>query len=279
MSVLVLGAGGLVGGALSALPGCVGLGRAALDIRDDAAVARALAAHGPAAVVNCAAVANVNRCDAEPDLAWQVNAEAPGRLAAACAARGMRFVHLSTDYVLTGPDRAGVRLDERTPADPRSTYARSKRGGELAALAHGALVLRVQWVYGVQGRGFFATALSRMRAGQPLSLVTDQVGTPTEVGWLAARILDAARGGPTGIFHLAPDGETSAEDWILTGARALGLPETGVERIRRADLPGAFRPARSCLDSRRFQAAWPAPWPTWSEALAAALAPGNRSQA
>jgi dTDP-4-dehydrorhamnose reductase len=273
VSVLVLGAGGLVGGAISALPGCEGLPRTALDIEDDDAVALALDAHRPSAVVNCAAMANVNRCDAEPERAWQLNAEAPGRVAAACARRGMRFVHLSTDYVLTGPDTAGVRLDESARPDPRSTYGRSKRGGELAALAHGALVLRVQWIYGATGRGFFASALARMRAGEPVSLVTDQVGTPTEVGWLAERIRDAARGGPTGVFHLAPAGETSAEGWILAGARALGLREDGVARIRRADLPGAFRPARSCLDSRRFQAAWPAARPRWDALLRAALDP------
>lgn len=273
MSVLILGAGGLVGSALAELPGCVGLDRAGADICDDAAVARALGTHAPRAVVNCAAMANVDRCDREPGPAWQANAEAPGRLAATCAERGIRFVHLSTDYVLTGPDLPALRLGERVLPDPRSTYARSKRAGELGALAHGALVIRVQWVYGASGRGFFSTALSRLRDGQPVRLVSDQVGTPTEVGWLAARLRDAAAGGPTGLFHLAPDGETSACDWILSAARATGIPTASASLMRRADLPGAFRPARSCLDSSRFQRAWPAPWPQWDEAMRAALVP------
>lgn len=271
MSVLVLGSRGTVGGTLAALSGCVGRDRAAVDICDDHAVARVLDTVRPSAVVNCAAMANVDRCDREPEAAWRVNAEAPGRLARACAERGMRFVHLSTDYVLTGGSAPGTRLREDLRPDPRSMYARTKRAGELGALAGGALVLRVQWVYGVQGHSFFSTALARLRAGEAVRLVTDQVGTPTEVSWLAARIRDATLGGPVGLFHLAPHGEASAHDWIVTAAEALGIPTRGVQRIGRADLPGAYRPARSCLASDRFRAAWPAPWPRWDEALRAAL--------
>ena len=247
------------------------MNRSALDVCDASAVGRVLDAEAPTAVVNCAAMANVDRCDREPDAAWAVNAEAPGRLAKACRTRGIRFVHLSTDYVLTGESAPGLRLDEAREPDPRSGYARSKRAGEMGALAHGALVLRVQWIYGVGGTSFFARALEALARGETVRLVTDQVGTPTEVGWLAERIEEAARGGPTGLFHVAPDGEASALEWILAGADALGVQTDTVERIVRADLPGAFRPARSCLDSARFQAAWPSRWPVWSECLRAAL--------
>ena len=271
MSVLVLGAGGTVGSALSVREGCIGAPRSEVDITDLGAFEQVLDRVVPHAVVNCAAMANVDRCDREPGVAWAVNAEAPGRLAAACAGRGIRFVHLSTDYVLTGPDRPGVRLGEDQLPDPRSGYARSKRAGELAALAQGAVVLRVQWVYGLGGTSFFARALDMLREGQTVRLVTDQVGTPTEVGWLAGRVHEAALGGPTGLFHLAPEGEASALEWICAGAEALDIPTGGVVPVRRADLPGAFRPARSCLDSRRFQAAWPSAWPDWSACLRDAL--------
>jgi len=271
VSVLVLGAGGTVGSALAARAGCAGSTRSALDITDPGAVEHVLDRVSPHAVVNCAAMANVDRCDLEPEAAWAVNAEAPGRLAATCAARGIRFVHLSTDYVLTGPDTPGLRLGEDRLPDPRSGYARSKRAGELAALAHGAVVLRVQWIYGLGGASFFARAIDMLREGQTVRLVTDQVGTPTEVGWLAARVHEVALGGPTGLFHLAPAGEASALEWIRAGAEALDIPTGGVVPIRRADLPGAFRPARSCLDSRRFQAAWPSAWPHWSTCLRDAL--------
>ncbi|MEC8422901.1 MAG: SDR family oxidoreductase, partial [Myxococcota bacterium] len=236
MSVLVLGAAGTVGSALAARSGCVGLVRSALDIRDDEAVEEVLDRISPHSVINCAAMAAVDRCDREPEGAWQVNAEAPGRVAAACSVRGIRFLHLSTDYALTGPERPGVRLDEDHPADPRSTYARSKRAGEIACLAHGATVVRVQWVYGVEGTSFFARALRTLAAGGRVRLVTDQVGVPTEVSWLAERLMDAARSGPTGLFHLAPDGEASAFTWITTAARALGISTQHAERIRRSGL-------------------------------------------
>jgi dTDP-4-dehydrorhamnose reductase len=267
VTLLVTGAGGLVGSAVSALPGTRGLPRADLDICDDDAVERILDALRPAAVLNAAAQANVDRADREPQRTWQVNAEAPGRLAAACAARGIRFVHLSTDYVLTGPEAPGALLHEDDRPDPRSTYGRSKRAGELAALPHGAVVVRVQWLYGLDGPGFFARAMRALRAGEPLRLVTDQVGRPTPVDWLARRLLACAAGGPTGLFHLAPLGEASAWDWITMGAAALGVSTTSAAPVTRAALGGAFRPARSCLDPSRFQATWPGPLPAWDAAL------------
>ena len=144
MSVLVFGSGGLLGQALAARAGTVGLTHAELDIGDPAAVAAALDRFRPAAVVNAAALALVDRADREPALAWEVNAEAPGRLAHACRDRDVRLLHISTDYVLQGADVPGARLAVTDPPRPQSTYARSKRGGELAALAHDAVVVRIQ---------------------------------------------------------------------------------------------------------------------------------------
>ena len=263
MSLLVTGAGGLVGAAVARqAPEATALDHSALDITDPRAVAAALDRWRPDAVINAAARADVDGADRDPEAAFAVNDRGVGVLARACAERGVRLVHPSTDYVLTGPDRGG-RLTEATPPDPRSTYARSKRAGEQRVLAHDGVVVRVQWVYHPGGRGFFTAALRRLAAGRPVRLVTDQAGVPSPADWVADGLLRCARGGPTGLFHLAPDGETTAQGWILTAARHLGLSTDGASAARREDFPGAYRPARSCLDNAAFRAHFglePAPW-------------------
>lgn len=247
------------------------LGHGDLDITDADAVARVLDEHAPVALVNCAAQANVDLAETEAARTWAVNATAPGTLARLCAQRGVRLVHISTDYVLDGPDQPGVRLDEHTPPRPRSAYARSKLAGEEAALAHDAVVVRVQWVHHPGGRGFFTWALRRLAAGEAIRLVTDQVGIPTPADWLARQLLQVAGDGPTGLFHIAPGGEATAWQWIEASARVLGL-DLRAQPALRADFPGAFRPARSCLDATRFSQTWDVALPDWQALVADTLA-------
>lgn len=270
MKLVVTGAKGLLGAALARrAPGAIALDHAALDITDPAAVAVALDRHRPDAVINAAARADVDGADRDPDTAFAVNDRAVGALAQACADRGVRLVHPSTDYVLTGPPTG--RLTEQRAPDPQSTYARSKLGGERRALAHGAVVVRIQWVYHPGGRGFFTAALRRLAAAQPVRLVTDQVGVPSPADWVADGLLRAATGTPVGLFHLAPDGETTARDWILTAARHLGLSTHSASPARRADFAGAARPARSCLDNAHFRATFGLEPARWDRLLTAAL--------
>ncbi len=282
MRVLVTGAGGLVGGALCAAPAprgvdVRGLPHAQLDIADPAAVRAALAAHRPDALINAAAQAGVDLAEAEPARTFRANAEGPAVLAAACAEAGVRLVHLSTDYVLTGPDRPGHLLREGDPPDPRSTYARAKLAGEGPVLAAGGLVARVQWVHQAGPRGFFGAALRALDEGRPLRLVTDQVGCPTPADLLAAWLLRlAAPGGPTGLWHLATTGEATPMAWIAEAARLRGLAAQ-LEPTTRAALGGAFRPARSCLDPRRAAAAFDLPLVPWAEALQLSLGASGRA--
>ena len=138
--ILVTGAGGLVGGALVRTGEVTGLSREALDITRPEAVTAALDTLGPTAVINAAAQAGVDRADAEPEWTHAVNGAAPGVLARACQDRGIRLVHLSTDYVLDAPEVG--RLTEDLAPNPRSVYAESKLVGERAVLDAGAVVVR-----------------------------------------------------------------------------------------------------------------------------------------
>ncbi len=273
MTLLVTGAGGLIGGAVLAEAGgdAIGLVHADLDIADADAVQAALRRHRPSAVLNCAALAKVDQADHEPLLNQRANVDGPRILAEACQSAGLRLLHLGTDYVLTGPDGLD-RLPVDLPPDPRSAYARAKLLGEGAVLSRGGTVIRVQWVYDPGRPGFFTWALRRLARSEPVGLVTDQVGSPTPARWLARQLMRCAEDGPPGLYHLATTGACSAEDWILSACRILGVATGSAQRKLRADLGGAYRPARSCLDASLAAQTWGLKLPAWEPALQQALA-------
>ena len=259
----------VVGGALVRTGEVTGLTRLELDITDTDAVHAALDAHGPSSLINAAAQAGVDRSDAEPEWTQAVNATAPGVLARACQDRGIRLVHLSTDYVLDAPEVD--RLTEDLAPNPRSTYAQSKLVGERAALDCGALVVRLQWVYQPRQPGFFTRAIESMAAGNKVRLVTDQVGCPTPAEVVGPALIKAARSDISGLYHLACHGEATAYDWIARGAMQAGVA-LKAERITRDALTGAHRPARSCLDPSRFETSFEVRMPHWEAALDMAMA-------
>ena len=181
--VLVLGAGGQLGQELqrTATQGleCVPMTRAQLDIADVSAVAECCADIAPQLVVNAAAYTAVDKAESEHDAAHRGNAEGPGVLATVCAQQGIRLIHISTDFVFDGTASQPYRPEATTA--PLGEYGRSKRAGELAvqrALPE-ALILRTGWVYSSFGGNFVKTMLRLMSEREELSVVTDQVGTPT----------------------------------------------------------------------------------------------------
>ncbi|HEU0301256.1 MAG TPA: dTDP-4-dehydrorhamnose reductase, partial [Longimicrobium sp.] len=181
--VLLTGGTGQVGWelrrALAPFAEVVAPPRGELDLRDAGALRRAVRELRPAAVVNAAACTQVDRAEAEPELADAVNGAAPGVLAREAARAGALLVHFSTDYVFGGDGRRPYREDD--PPDPLGVYGASKLRGEREVAAAGGphLVLRVAWVYGARGRNFLRTVLRAARAGEALRVVDDQVGAPT----------------------------------------------------------------------------------------------------
>lgn len=264
VSILVTGAGGLVGSSLLGCSNTLGFKRQDLDIRDRDAVARVLDTARPTAIINAAAQAKVDLAEVELKRTWQVNAEAPAQLAELANARGIRCVHLSTDYVLDSPEEE--RLSEETLPNPKSAYAKSKLAGEQEVLKAGGTVIRLQWVYQPGSGGFFNRALDSMRQGQNIRLVTDQVGCPTPAALLAPALLAIATGSATGLFHLATQGEATAYAWLKAAAHAGDIPFTGI-KAERSDFDGAYRPARSVLDSSKVEAVFGVRLPEWRTAL------------
>lgn len=192
MKVLVTGADGQVGTEMVRLAddgfGVAGLARRDLDITDRDAIARRLDEYEPDFLVNCAAYTAVDRAEDEPDLAYRVNADAVGRLGEACDPRGVGVIHFSTDYVFDGC-KDGAYVEDDTP-NPLNVYGASKLEGEnrLRAATERHLILRVSWVFGRTGRGFVDTILRLARARDELTVVDDQIGTPSPADAIAATV-------------------------------------------------------------------------------------------
>ena len=256
----ITGADGLVGSHLCRDPRTRGFWTiCALNITDATDIATVLDAgtrHRMVhlVVINAAAQANVNRMpptDQRKAGAYQTSqcsgaVAVSGRLFEAGNTIGSFVDRLCVDW----SDKPGALLREDDPTDPRSVYASTKLEGEQAVLAAGHTVVRIQWVYRPGFRGFFTAAMQRLARQESLALVTDQIGAPTPTFVVADGLLAVAEGNACGLFHLACHGQTSAYGWIRAGAHCLNLPFT-VRQVRRTNLAGAERPARSVLDTQK----------------------------
>ncbi|MFT7288516.1 MAG: dTDP-4-dehydrorhamnose reductase [Halieaceae bacterium] len=262
MRVMITGARGQLGSALmrSAPQEAVtlGLARADCDIGDAAAVQRQLDAFQPTLLINAAAYTAVDRAEEERAAAMAANASAPGLLAEVCAARGVRFFHVSTDFVFDG--RRSTPYPPEAATAPLGVYGETKLAGERAvqSASTDALIMRTGWVYAMRGHNFLRTMLRLHRERDELAVVADQVGTPTRDLSLASALWAAAeRSGLSGLYHWSDAGVCSWYDFaqaIGEEAEALGLLQraAAVRPLRSIDYPTpATRPAYSVLDKTR----------------------------
>jgi len=266
--ILVFGQTGQVACELQRQTPVTALGRAQADLSDPAACAAAIHAHAPRAVINAAAYTAVDRAEQEEDLARIVNADAPGAMAAACAARGIPFCHVSTDYVFDGPGTRPWR--ETDPVSPRNAYGRTKLAGEAQVQAAGGrwAILRTSWVFSAHGENFVKTMLRLARTRDRLTVVGDQIGGPTPAADIAAALLAMTRameaGQPGGLYHYG------AQPWVSWAdfARAVLTPATTVEDIPTESWPTpAVRPRNSRLDSVKIRTDFGITAPDWTAGL------------
>jgi dTDP-4-dehydrorhamnose reductase len=282
--LVITGAGGMVGRILAAQAGRQGrdvltLTSADCDITDRDAVGRVVAADDM--VVNCAALTDVDRAEAEPDRAHAVNTVGPGHLATVCARVGAGLIHISTDYVFSG-DFGGApprpyEIDD-APA-PLSVYGRSKLAGERAvldALPH-AYVVRTAWVYeGADGTDFVAAMRRKALGAETVDVVADQIGSPTSARDLAGALLEIADGGVRGpLLHAANDGQASRFDQARAVFETMGADPERVRPVGSDRFPRpARRPAYSALSGAGSAAQGLTALRPWREALIAALHEG-----
>jgi dTDP-4-dehydrorhamnose reductase len=255
----------------------VRIGRPALDLAEpDADVVRRLS---PDVLVNAAAYTAVDQAESEPDLAAAINREGAGRIAAVAADLGIPIVHLSTDYVFDGRSPRPYREDD--PVGPVSVYGRTKLDGEraVAAAAPDHAILRTAWVYSPFGRNFAKTMLRLAASRDSLSVVDDQIGSPTnalEIADAVLSICENLRARPSdrslrGVFHLVQAGEATWAAFaraIFAASRELGGPVAEVQPIPTSAYPTpARRPANSRLDCTKLAAAHGVRLPPWPQSL------------
>ncbi len=233
----------------------------------------------PDVVVNAAAYTAVDRAESDREAAFRANAEAPQRIAEACAARDALLVHYSTDYVFDGTATQPYREDDATT--PLGVYGESKLAGEQAIQASGArhLIFRTAWVYAAHGKNFMRTMLRLAAERDELRVVADQIGTPTPAA-LIADVTAMALARPfdrSGVWHLTAVGETTWHGFaeaIFVAAHARGLISRvpRVVPITTADYPTpAKRPGYSVLDTSGLRSDFGVDLPDWSQGLARTL--------
>lgn len=246
-----------------------------LDLADLDAIVPLVARVRPDVVVNAAAYTAVDRAEDEAELAFRVNAQATGRLAAACAAADVPLVHYSTDYVFDGQGSRPYREDDATA--PLGVYGNSKRDGEVAITQSGVrhLILRTAWVYGMHGHNFLRTMLRVGAERDELRVVADQHGCPTPAWLIADTTAKIVQQGiaESGIRHLVAGGQTTWHGFaeaIFDEASQRGLitRRPAVTPIGTADYPTrAVRPAYSVLDTERLREEYRLQLPDWRDAL------------
>ena len=253
--------------------------RGDLDIADAAAVHSTLDALQPALIINAAAYTAVDKAESEAEAAFAINERGVANLAAASTCP---LIHLSTDFVFDGA--ASTPYAENAATAPLSVYGKSKLAGEKALLAQkpDAMIIRTSWLYSEYGANFVKTMLRLLSERDALSIVNDQIGSPTSTHSLAAVVCSAASTRldsaampkePSGIFHWSDGASITWFDFALeiqTQALALGLLKSPctLRPIPTSEYPTpAARPPYSVMSRARARAEFDCPANTWQAEL------------
>ncbi len=275
MTIRVTGGAGQLGRACARRLTAVAMDIEHLDICDPASIDRALDEHRPTVVINAAAYTAVDKAETERDRAFAVNATGAGNLARACAARGVRLLHVSTDYVFDGTASTPYRED--APIAPLGAYGESKAAGEREVHAAGGIVVRTSWLFEERGPSFVHTMVRLCQEREVLRVVADQRGCPTWADDLAVALgVLAARTQLEPTYHYCNDGETTwhgfATAIVDEARRHRDVACQRIEPITTAEYPTpAKRPGYSVLDTSRVRAAGAA-CPPWTAGLRAVVA-------
>lgn len=254
-------------------------GRPELDITNAPSIRAAITRHRPDIVINPAAYTAVDRAESEPDIAFAVNRDGAGNVAAEAAQASLPIVHVSTDYVFSG--EGSLPYVETDATGPIGIYGASKLAGEAAVMRANDrhVILRTSWVYAPWGNNFARTMLQLAEHRDVVRIVADQSGAPTFAPDIAAGILAvcgaiadrASQSDWRGVFHMTNGGHTSwarfAEE-VFARSREAGGAFAAVEPIATSQYPTpAKRPANSRLDNHQFNMTFGHELPHWRDGV------------
>ena len=244
---------------------------AELDITDVAAVTSFVEEKRPDVIINCAAHTNVNACESQWELAYRINAIGPRNLSIAATKTGAKLIHVSTDYVFDGTnDKPYTEFD---PVAPLGAYGKTKLEGEnfVKQFATKFFIIRTAWLYG-DGKNFVKTMLEIGEKNKEVSVVADQIGSPTSAMELARMIHFIEPTENYGVFHGTCEGYCSWADFAEKIFEIAGKPYK-VNRLTTDQYPTpAKRPAYSVLDNYMLKLTTDYTFAQWEDALKEYLA-------
>ena len=280
MKIIVLGSGGRLGAALvrewrAAGDHVLGLSRQLLDIGNFEAVRETLLGQDFDALVNCAALTNVDYCETHPEEAHHLNGEAVATIADVCSRKKARCIHISTDYVFDGAKEEPYT--EEDEARPISVYGASKLAGEtcLHSVSAQHLAVRVSWVFGPDRPSFVDQILQRALENETVAAIADKVAVPTYTLDAARLLRPFLETIPTGgVMHLCNAGSCTWQEYgqfALDIAAEAGVPLKArtVEPQRMADLTAfiAKRPPHTAMSTARLTSLSGRSPRSWQEAV------------
>jgi dTDP-4-dehydrorhamnose reductase len=273
--ILVTGANGQLGSELKELVNhysqfeWVFADRSVLDLSDLGSISNVLDTIQPQIIINCAAYTAVDKAETETELADVLNHKAVDVLAQWTQSNGSQLIHVSTDYVFDG--NSNMALTEEAPTGPINVYGKTKLAGEQACLRENpnAIVVRTSWVYSRFGNNFVKTMSKLMQERDSLTIVNDQIGSPTYAADLAQAILTIITHSnwQAGIYHFSNEGEISWYEFALA-IREIGGFNCALSGIPSSDYPKpAQRPHYSLLDKSKIKNTFGVIVPGYRESL------------
>ena len=246
---------------------CIGTTRNEFSLTDIEKMQAFVKAYKPDVVIHCAAYTAVDKAEDEVELCAQINHLATKKLAKVCKEIDAKMIYISTDYVFAGSGEDFYEVsDEKAP---QNVYGKSKLDGELAVqeILDKYFIVRISWVFGSNGKNFIKTMLNLAKTHDKLTVVNDQIGSPTYTVDLAKLLCDMALSDKYGVYHATNEGICSWYDFACEIFKQAGIkinvkPVPSTAFPTKAIRPHNSRMSKKCLDEAGFNRL-----PTWQNAL------------